>query len=179
MVPRRRCADRARIGRQADHPGELALRADQKRTAFGGSSAERGLSLQRHHQCPRWHSKFTNPQDRSPRSQNLSASPGGALTCVIEHIGHLRRRNRDLAIRRRRPDELPAIEPLGVERQADAVVPEDLDQVAATSTKNERSPACGSRPIVPEFETPSPFMPRRMSVSPRQAKRAPQREPGS
>ena len=46
MVARRRCADRARNGCKAEHPGKLALRADQEGTTLSGSSTERGLPLQ-------------------------------------------------------------------------------------------------------------------------------------
>ncbi len=36
----------------------------------------------------------------------------------------------------RRPDELSSIQPLGIERQTDAVVPEDFRQIAAAAAKN-------------------------------------------
>ena len=54
----------------------------------------------------------------------------------LEHIGHLRGRDRHRVRARRRPDELSAVEPLGVERQADPVVPEDFRKIAATPAEN-------------------------------------------
>jgi hypothetical protein len=54
----------------------------------------------------------------------------------FEHVGHLRRRDRHDALLRRRPDELSPVEPLGVERQPKAVVPEDLRQVASAPAEN-------------------------------------------
>ena len=56
----------------------------------------------------------------------------------VEKIAELRRRDRNGAIRRARPDEPAMLEPLGVKRQADAVVPKNFDHVAATAAKNEK-----------------------------------------
>src|SRR5215472_15861497 len=59
----------------------------------------------------------------------------------FEHVGHLPRRNRNDALLRRRPDELPAVEPLGVERQPNAVMPEDLRQVASAPAEEVETAA--------------------------------------
>jgi len=61
----------------------------------------------------------------SPRSsERLVFGPPTQLRVspvdAFQHIGHLRRRDRDDAFLRRRPDELSTIKPLGVERQARA-----------------------------------------------------------
>src|SRR5690348_4020194 len=48
----------------------------------------------------------------------------------VEHIGQLRRRNRNHPFYWRRPDELPALKPLGVERHPQPVVPDNFNQVA-------------------------------------------------
>jgi hypothetical protein len=55
----------------------------QKRL-FGGSAAQRGLPLPGLPCRSRRGSKLAQPHDPPPRSQNLSASPGGVLTWVIE-----------------------------------------------------------------------------------------------
>ena len=48
----------------------------------------------------------------------------------LEHVAKLCRRDRDSTVDHRGPDETAALEPLGVERHADTVVPQDLDQIA-------------------------------------------------
>ena len=48
----------------------------------------------------------------------------------FEHVVKLCRRDRDSAIEHRGPDETAAFEPLGVQRHADPVMPEYLDQIA-------------------------------------------------
>src|SRR5262249_9039084 len=55
---------------------------------------------------------------------------------ALEHVGHLRRRDRYRAVRRRGPDELPTIKALGVERHAQPIVPENLDQIAAAAPED-------------------------------------------
>ena len=54
----------------------------------------------------------------------------------FEHVRHLRRRDRHRAARRRRPDELSAVQSFGVQRQPDAVVPEHLRQIATTASED-------------------------------------------
>src|SRR4051812_21116911 len=49
----------------------------------------------------------------------------------IEHIGELRCRDRYRTLGRRRPDKAAALQPLRIERHADPVMPDDLDQVAS------------------------------------------------
>src|SRR3954471_10536689 len=85
---------------------------------------------------------------------------------MIEHIGELRRRDRDRTVGRRRPDKAAALQPLRIERHADPVVPDDLDQVTSGTAKTYKSPACGSRPSACCTCSANPFMPLRMSVRP-------------
>ena len=55
----------------------------------------------------------------------------------VEHVGELRRRDRDAAALHGGPNEAAALQPLGIEREPQSVVPEDLDQVAALAPKHE------------------------------------------
>src|ERR1700675_1021041 len=55
---------------------------------------------------------------------------------AVEHVGELRRRDRYRAISRRRPHESPVLQPLGVQRHADPVMPNNLNQVAPDTSKN-------------------------------------------
>ncbi len=85
----------------------------------------------------------------------------------VEQIAELRRRDRDGAVRRARPDEPARFETLGVKRQADAVVRQrTLIMSPRRPRKTKRSPACGSRPGPSWICNVKPFMPRRMSVTP-------------
>src|SRR5450759_5030876 len=59
----------------------------------------------------------------------------------VEHIGQLRRRDTEHAIDRRRPDEAALLQPFGVERHAETVMPDDLDQIA-TRTSEDKEVAC-------------------------------------
>src|SRR6202163_4270563 len=61
----------------------------------------------------------------------------------FQHIGHLSRRDRHRAIRRRRPDEPPAIQTLGVKRQSDPVMPQNLGQIATAAAEYKKVPAVG------------------------------------
>lgn len=54
----------------------------------------------------------------------------------LQHIGHLRRRDRYRAVRRRRPDELAAVQTLGIERHAQPIMPKNLDQIAAATPED-------------------------------------------
>src|SRR3954471_5414512 len=54
----------------------------------------------------------------------------------VEHIGELRRRDRDRPLGWRRPDKATALQPLRIERHANPVMPDDLDQVASGAAKN-------------------------------------------
>src|SRR3984885_4064771 len=51
-------------------------------------------------------------------------------------ISHRARRDRHRALRRRGPDELAAVQPLGVQRQADAIMPKNLGQIAPTPAED-------------------------------------------
>jgi len=62
----------------------------------------------------------------------------------VEQIAELRRRDRDGAVRRARPDEPARFETLGVKRQADAVVRQrTLIMSPRRPRKTKRSPAWG------------------------------------
>src|ERR1039458_1386059 len=54
----------------------------------------------------------------------------------IEHVRQLRGRDSNYAVRRRRPDEAAFLQPFGVERHAETVMPKDLDQVASGASKD-------------------------------------------
>jgi hypothetical protein len=54
----------------------------------------------------------------------------------LEHISHLRRRDRQNAIGRRRPDELSSVQSFGVKRQPDAIMPKDFRQIATAPPEN-------------------------------------------
>src|SRR4051794_6030413 len=54
----------------------------------------------------------------------------------VEHIGELRRRDCYRAVGRRRRDKAAALQPLRIERHANPVMPDDLDQVASGAAKN-------------------------------------------
>src|SRR5271169_1813785 len=76
---------------------------------------------------------FASPALPSSRSARALRPPRQLRIPPVDsfqHVGHLRRRDRHDAPLRRRPDELSPVEPLGIERQPDAVVPENLRQVA-------------------------------------------------
>ena len=54
----------------------------------------------------------------------------------FEQIAELAGRDRHHAIRRRRPHEASSLQALGVQRGAQPVVPEDLDQLAALAPED-------------------------------------------
>src|SRR5262245_17960241 len=58
----------------------------------------------------------------------------------FEQIAELRRRDRHRAIRRRGPDEAAALQPLGEQAHALAIVPQNLDQDAAPAAEHEQMP---------------------------------------
>src|SRR5664279_1018313 len=59
----------------------------------------------------------------------------------VEHIGQLRRRDTEHTIDRRRPDEAAFLQPFGVERHAETIMPDNLDQIA-TRTSEDKEVAC-------------------------------------
>src|ERR1700733_5058804 len=78
-------------------------------------------------------------------SQSSAASAGGLRAPgtnrvppvdPVEHVGQLRGTDRNGSVRRRRPDEAATLQSLGVKRHADAVMPNDLDQVASGTSEN-------------------------------------------
>src|SRR6516164_6775566 len=69
---------------------------------------------------------------RTPRV--LRVAPVNAF----EHVSQLRRRDRDDAVRRRRPDKPAALQPLGVQRHAETVMPENLDQITPPAAKHKQ-----------------------------------------
>src|SRR6266850_2110338 len=54
----------------------------------------------------------------------------------VKHIGQLRRADCNHTVGRRWPDEATALQPLGVKRHADPVMPDDLEQVTSGASKD-------------------------------------------
>src|ERR1700731_4425012 len=54
----------------------------------------------------------------------------------VEHVGQLRRRDSNHAIGRRWPDEAALLQPFGVQRHAETVMPKNLDQVTSATSKD-------------------------------------------
>ena len=54
----------------------------------------------------------------------------------LEHVAKLCRRDRDYPVDHRWPDETAALQTLGIERHADPVMPEDLQQITLAATEN-------------------------------------------
>src|SRR6516164_9390006 len=69
---------------------------------------------------------------RTPRV--LRVAPVNAF----EHVSQLCRRDRNDAVRRRRPDKPAALQSLGVQRHAETVMPENLDQIASPPAEYEQ-----------------------------------------
>jgi hypothetical protein len=61
----------------------------------------------------------------------------------VEHVGQLCRRDCHHAVGRRRPDEAPLLQPLGIQRHAQTVMPDDLDQIATTASEYEKIAGMG------------------------------------
>jgi hypothetical protein len=55
----------------------------------------------------------------------------------VKQIAELRGADRHRPVGRGRPDEPAALQPLGVERDAEPVMPQDLDQVTSTPPEDE------------------------------------------
>ena len=85
---------------------------------------------------------------------------------ALQHVGELRRRDDNDAIGRRGPDELAALQPLGVERHAQSVMPKHLHEVAPAPTEHKE--IAGMRIALQRLLhlQVRPFMPRRISVWP-------------
>jgi hypothetical protein len=56
----------------------------------------------------------------------------------VQHVGELSGRNSDHAVHRCRPDEPPPLQSLGVQRHANPVMPDDLEQIALPSPENKQ-----------------------------------------
>ena len=54
----------------------------------------------------------------------------------IEHVRQLRGRESNYAVCRRWPDEAAYLQPLGVERHAETVMPKDLNQVTSGASED-------------------------------------------
>ena len=55
---------------------------------------------------------------------------------AFEHVAELRRRDHYRAVRRLWPDEAATLQPLGIERHAEVIMPENLDQLAALAAEH-------------------------------------------
>ena len=75
------------------------------------------------------------------RSSGNLRPPGllrGSPIDPFEHIAQLRRRYRHRPSNRRRPDEPSALQPLGEQAGAVAIMPDDLQKIASASAKDEQ-----------------------------------------
>ena len=106
----------------------------------------------------RGHPVIPNPDRRVNLAQvslpvSLRRRPPGqhriAPVDPVEHVGELRRADRDCAADRRRPHEPAPLQTLGVEREAQAVVPQDLYEVAPPSAEDVQIPRHGDRARAP------------------------------
>ena len=52
------------------------------------------------------------------------------MRCTFDHVAELRWGNRHSALRRRRPDEAPTLQPLREQARAMPIVPDHFDEVA-------------------------------------------------
>ena len=101
-----------------------------------------------------------SPTGRVKRSQPQPAASGRQVrtgfrqSIPVKHIGQLRRGDRDRAVGRRRPDETAALQPLGVQRHADPVVPENLDQMTAFAAKDVQDRRRADRAPAPPGPAP-------------------------
>src|SRR6266545_2143050 len=64
----------------------------------------------------------------------------------VEHISQLRRRDSNHAIDRGRPNEAALLQPFGVQRHAETIMPDDLDQIAAPASKHKEIARMGIAP---------------------------------
>src|ERR1700677_2037149 len=65
---------------------------------------------------------------------------------AVEHVSELRSRDPDHAIGRRRPDETALLQPFGVERHAEAVMPKNLNQVTPGASEDVKITCMGIPP---------------------------------
>src|SRR3981081_2288863 len=78
----------------------------------------------------------TIQQPHSPRRRWPPAVQRMTPVDAFEQIAELRRRDRHRAIRRLWPDEAATLQPLGVKRHAETVMPENLDQLAVLAAED-------------------------------------------
>jgi hypothetical protein len=71
----------------------------------------------------------------------------------VEHIGQLRGRDSNYAVRRRWPDEAAFLQPFGVERHAETVMPKNLNQVTSGASKDIKITCVGicDAPHIPTY----------------------------
>lgn len=103
---------------------------------------------------------------RAPRP--LRMPPVDAFTQIAE----LGRRYRHRSVHSLWPDEAAALQPLGEQAHALAVVPQHLDQTAAFATKHEKIVPCGSRFSVYCTSSAKPSKPLRLCGAPHNRKGA-------
>src|SRR5258708_6117939 len=75
----------------------------------------------------------------SPRSTRRRWSPAVkwiAPVDAFEHVAELCRRDHHRAVRSLWPDEAATLQPLGVERHAEAIMPENLDQLSVLAAEH-------------------------------------------
>src|SRR3954454_6407712 len=70
------------------------------------------------------------------RTLRTKAVNGIAPIDSVKHVSQLRGRDGNHAIARRRPDEAAFLQPFGVKRHAETVMPKDLDQVASDASED-------------------------------------------
>src|SRR5438270_11030718 len=64
----------------------------------------------------------------------------------VEHVGQVRGRDSNYAVRRRWPDEAASLQPFGVERHAETIMPDNLDQISTGAPENEEIACMGIAP---------------------------------
>src|ERR1700681_2107915 len=87
--------------------------------------------------------RLNNHRDESPCR---TRSPGSLRMAPInrfEQVAELRRRDRNYPVGGPRPDEATPLEPLGVKRQPEPIVPKDLDQIASPSSEDVKIAGMG------------------------------------
>ena len=77
------------------------------------------------------------------RHLRLVSTSGMAPLDPFQHVAKLRRRDRHRIADSRRPYELAVLQPLGVERHAVAIMPENLQQIAALAPEHEQIAGVG------------------------------------
>src|ERR1700682_3434978 len=115
-------------------PQPLVLRDDERAAAGSDRHGCQSTTIAR--PCDgltHWVSQLVAPLPSRARAPGMEwVAPVDAF----EHVSQLRRGDRDYPIGRRRPDEPAALQSFGVERDAQTVMPEDLDQIAPPATEH-------------------------------------------